>query len=89
MGSDASASIIHDLFVCLNKFNTRKTSAHKWSTMAASKLTPCTAEFQIILPELTFMAHIFPPYHATNQESNYKVIFGRDLLQERGINLDF
>ena len=29
MDSGARASIIHDSFVCTNKFNTRKTSANK------------------------------------------------------------
>ena len=35
------------------------------------------------------MAHIFVPFYATSQKSNYDVIFGRYLLQELGINLDF
>ena len=76
----ASASIIHNLFVRTNKFNTRKTPANKWSM--------CEAEVKIKLPELN-TAHIFGPFHVTSQKSNYHVIFGQDLLQELRINFDF
>ena len=50
MDSGVSASIIHDLFVCANKFNTRKTSANKWSTMAASFSTSCKVEVKLKIP---------------------------------------
>ena len=40
-------------------------------------------------PESNFTAYIFAPFHVTNQKNNYNVIFGRDLLQELGINLNF
>ena len=89
MDSSASASIIHDSHICANKFNTRNASANKWSTMAGSLLTLCKAEVKIKLPVLNFAAHIFAPFHVTSQKSNYDVIFGRDLLWELGINLDF
>ena len=89
MDSGASASIIHDSFVRTNKFNTRKTSANKWSTMAGSFSTSCEVEVKLKLPELNVTAHIFAPFHVTSQKSNYDVIFGRDLLRELGINLDF
>ena len=87
--SGASASIINDLFVHPNKFNTRKTFVNKWSTMAESFLTSSKAEVKIKLPELNFTAHIFAPFHVTGQKSNYNVIFRQDLIQELGINLDF
>ena len=35
------------------------------------------------------MAHIFAPFHVTNQTSKNDVIFGQDFLRELGINLDF
>ena len=35
------------------------------------------------------MAHITPTFHVTDQKSNYDVIFGRDLLRELGISIDF
>ena len=87
--SGTSASFIHNSFLCTNKFNTRNTSANKWSTMAWSFLTSCEAEIKIKLPELHFTAQIFAPFHITSRKSNYNIIFGRDLLQEIGINLDF
>ena len=89
MDSGASASIIHDSLVRTNKFNTRKTSANKWCTMAGSFLTLCEAGVKIKLPELNFKAHSFATFHVTNQKSNYVVMFGRDFLRELGINLDF
>ena len=89
MDSGASASIIHDSFVRTNKFNTRKTSANKWSTMAGSFSTSYEVEVKLKLPELNFTAHIIAPFHVTSQKSNYDAIFGRDLLRELGINLDF
>ena len=84
MENGASASIIHDSFVLTNKFNTRKTSANKWPTMAGSFLTSCEAEVEIKFPKLNVTAHIFAPFYVTSQKSNYEVIFGRDLLR----NLD-
>ena len=76
MGSGASALIIHDLFVRTNKFNTRKTSANKWSTMAESYLTSCEVEVKFKLLKLKFTAHIFVPFLVTSQKSNYNVILG-------------
>ena len=89
MDSGASLSIIHDSFVHADKFNTRKTSKNKWSTMAGSFLTLCKAEDKIKLPELNVMAHIFAPYYVISQKSNYNVIYDQDLQHELGINLDF
>ena len=85
MDSGASASIIHDT----NKFNKRKTFANKWSTLAGSFSTLCEAEVKFKLSEFSISAHIFTPFHLTNQKSNYNVIFGQNLLQELEINLDF
>ena len=50
MDSDASASIIHDSCVRTNKFNTRKTSANKRSTIAGLLSMLCEADGQIRLP---------------------------------------
>ena len=88
MDSGASASIIHDSFLRANIFNTRKTSANKWSTMARSFSTLCKVEVKIKLPKLNFTSHIFAPFHVTSQKSNYNVTFGHDFLRELGINLD-
>ena len=44
---------------------------------------------KIKLPEFSFTAHIFAPYHVTSQKSNCNIIFGQNLLRELGINLDF
>ena len=57
--------------------------------MAGSFSTSCEVEVKLKLPELNVTAHIFAPFHVTNQKSNYDVIFGQDLLQQLGINLDF
>ena len=89
MDSGASASINHNLFLCTNKFNTRKTSANKWFMIAGSFPTSCKAEVNIILPELNFMTHIFAPFHVISKKSNCNVPFGQYLLRELGINLDF
>ena len=71
MDSSASALIIHDSFVHTNKFNMRKTSANKWSTMAGVFFTSCEAEVKIKLPKLNFTAHTFAPFHINSQKSNY------------------
>ena len=34
-------------------------------------------------------AHISAPFHMTTKKSNRNVIFGRDLLRELGIQIDF
>ena len=68
MDSNASASIINNSFVRANKFNTRKTSANKWSTMAGSFSTQCKAGVKMKLQELNPMAHIFAPFHVTSQK---------------------
>ena len=82
MDSGASASIIHNSFVRVNEFNTRKKSKNKWSTMAGYFSTSYKAEVKIKLPELNVTAHIFAPVQVSSQKSNYNVIFRRDLLQE-------
>ena len=82
MDSSTSVSIIYDSFVRTNKFNTRNTSANKWSTTTVFS-TLCKAEVKIKLPELNVTVHSFAPFHVSSQKSNY------DLLRELGINLDF
>ena len=57
--------------------------------MAESFSTLCKAEVKIKLAKENFTANIFAPFHITSQKRNYNVIFGRDLLHELGINLDF
>ena len=41
------------------------------------------------LLELNITAHISAPFHVTTKKYNCDVIFGRNLLQELGIQLDF
>ena len=89
MDIGASTSINHDSFVRINKFNTRKTPANKWSTMAVSISMSCKAEVKMKPPELKVTAHIFAPFHINSQKSNNNVIFGQDLLQKLGMNIDF
>ena len=89
MDSGTSASIINDLFICTNKFITRKTYTNNWSTMAGFFLMSCETEVKNKLQVLHFTAHIFALFHVTFQKSNYNLIFGRDLQLEHGINLDF
>ena len=90
MDSGASASIIHESYVSKNNFITRKTSANKWSTIAGSFST-LSRETKITSkkPELNVMAHISMKIHMTTRKINHDVIFGKHLLRELGIQLDF
>ena len=65
------------------------TLAYLQHRTAGSFLTSYKAEVKITLPELNVMAHIFAPSYVTSPKSNYDVNFGRNLLREVGINLDF
>ena len=47
------------------------------------------AGVKIKLPENNVMSHIFVPFHVTSQQSNYNVIFDRDLPWGLRISLDF
>ena len=47
------------------------------------------AEITLCMPEHNVTAHISAPFHVTAKKSNYDVIFGRDLLRDLGIQLDF
>ena len=49
--SGANLLIIPNSVVYTNKFNTRKTSVNKWSTMAGSFSTSCEAEVKMKFPE--------------------------------------
>ena len=89
MDSSASPSIIHESYVSKNNFVTRKISVNRWSTMAGSFSTSHEAEITFKISELNVTAHISAPFHVTTRKSNYDVIFGRDLLRELGIQLDF
>ena len=71
-----------------NKFNTRKTSANKWSTMAGSFPMLYIAGDKIKLPELN-TTQIFESFHVISQKSIYNVTMCQDLLRELGINLNF
>ena len=82
MDRGASVSIICNDLARINKFNTKQTSENKWSMMARSFLMSCEAEGGIKLPELNTAAHIFAPFHVTDQKSNYNATFDRDLLRE-------
>ena len=55
--------------------------------MGGSFVTSCEA--QVNLPIVNITARIFAPFHVTSQKRIYDIIFGPDLLQELGINLDF
>ena len=46
-------------------------------------------EVNLKLPELFHTAHISAPFHVTKQDSTYDLIFGRDLLRELNIVLNF
>ena len=89
MNYSARVSIIHKTYVSINKFYTRETSTNKWSTMAQSYLKSCKAKVKIKLLELNVMAHISAQFLITAGKSNYNVFFGRALLRELGISLDF
>ena len=89
MDSGASASIIHESYVSQNSFTTRKTSTNQWSTITGSFSTSSETKITLQIPELNVAVHISAPFHVTTKKSNYDVIFGRDLLQELGIQLDF
>ena len=57
--------------------------------MAGSFSTSYESTINITLPELNHTAHISAHVHITKNKSNYDAIFGRDLLRELGISLDF
>ena len=75
--SGASALIIHNSFVRTNQFNTRNTSANKWSMMGGSISTSYKAEVKIKLPELNFTAHIFALLKVPSQKSTYNLILAK------------
>ena len=57
--------------------------------MAGSFSTSREAEITLKIQELNVTAHISALFHVTTKKSNYNVIFGRDLLRELNIQLDF
>ena len=57
--------------------------------MAGSTSTLCHAKIKLKLPELYVMTHISGPFHITAKKCNFDKIFGRNLLQKSGIQLDF
>ena len=57
--------------------------------MAGAFATSYETEINLKLPELYHTAHISVPCHVTKQNSNYDIIFGRDILRELKIILDF
>ena len=57
--------------------------------MAGAFATSYETEVSLKLPELYHTAHISVPCHVTKQNSNYDIIFGRDILRELKIILDF
>ena len=89
LDSGASASIVHERYVRNNNYSLRKTTKNTWSTMAGSFATSYETEINLKLPELYHTAHISVPCHVTKQNSNYDIIFGRDILRELKIILDF
>ena len=57
--------------------------------MAGSFATSYETEVKLQLSELFRTAHISAQFHVTKQESAYDLIFGRNLLRELGIILNF
>ena len=57
--------------------------------MAGSFSTSQEVEITLKMPEINVTAHISAPFHVTTKKTYYDVIFGRDLLRELGIQLDF
>ena len=57
--------------------------------MAGSFSISYKAEITFKMPELNVSAHISAPFHVTTKKSNYNIIFGRDLLRDLGIQLEF
>ena len=57
--------------------------------MDGSFVTLYEAEVKIKLSDLNTTTNISAPFHVTDQRSHYDVIFGRDLLRELGMSLDF
>ena len=89
LDSGASASIISEKYVRKKNYYLEKTTSNTWSTMAGSFATSYETEVQLKLPELYHTAHITATFHVTKQIGNYDLIFGRDLLRELNIVLNF
>ena len=89
LDSGASASIVHKSYVQKNNYESHKISENVWNTMAGSFTTSYESTINITLPELNPTAHISAKLFVTENKSNYDLIFGRDLLRELGISLDF
>ena len=88
LDSGASASIIHKDFVSKENYVKSK-DVQQWTTMAGTFKTTRTAHVTLKLPELNHTAEISANFHVTNQKSTYNIIFGRKLLKDLGIILDF
>ena len=89
LDSGASASIINEKYARKKNYFLRKTSSNTWTTMAGSFATSYETEVKLQLSELFRTAHISAQFHVTKQESAYDLIFGRNLLRELGIILNF
>ena len=59
------------------------------STIAGSFSTSCEAKINPKVSKLNIAAYIFAPFQVTTKNSNHDVNFGRDLLPELGIELEF
>ena len=88
LDSGASASIIHKDFVSKENYVKCK-NVQQWTMMAGTFKTTRTAYVTLKLPELNHTAEISANFHVTKQKSTYDIIFGRKLLKELGIILDF
>ena len=89
LDSGASASIISENCIHTKNYYLRKTSSKMWNTMAVLFAILYKTEVNLKLPELFHTAHISAPFHVTKQDSTYNLIFGRDLLRELNIVLNF
>ena len=88
LDSGASASIISKDFVVKENY-VKSNASQEWLTMAGTFKTTRVAYVALKLPELNHTAEIATEFHVTKQKSAYDVIFGRKLLKELGIVLDF
>ena len=88
LDSGASASIIHKDFVTARDYS-KSNNTQLWTTVAGTFKTTRTAHVTLKLPELNHTAEINAELHVTKQKSAYDIIFGRKLLKELGIVLDF
>ena len=73
----------------IGSIKTRKCADQQWNTAGGATTTSEKAIIQFNLPEFYAKTVIQKDVFVFNQELNYDMIIGRDLMTELGINLDF